>query len=49
MPNAEEIVMSIIFKSFLSPIHIYMPVYLILRTLLASKVPDYKSFSVKVI
>jgi len=47
MPNAEKIATPIILKSFLSSIHIYMPVCLILLTLRASKVPDYKIFSVK--
>jgi hypothetical protein len=48
MPNAKKVVTSFILKSFLSSIHIYMPVCLVLLTLLASKVPDIKFSQSKV-
>jgi hypothetical protein len=47
IPNAKKILSSIILMSFLSPVHTYMPVCLVLLTLLACEVPDYKIFSVE--
>jgi hypothetical protein len=47
IPNPKKILSSVILMSLLSPFHTYRPVCLILLTLLACEVLDYKIFSVE--